>query len=430
MTDNQAFRLWAAPLAVLLLQGCRNDKIEACTELAVQTCGEGEVSEVGASETHNEALEMQAGWSGGHAQYSDVDEVWCVYQCREDAASSGDGNTGNADGTDSDSESDGSLVDDDSGLTEDSGGSLADGDSDGFAAPEDCDDADANVHPDATEVCDEADNDCDGTVDESDAADVVTWYLDSDGDGYGTTTTTVQACSPPSMYVADGTDCDDGASNVNPGESEVADGIDNDCDEVRDEHLLVPGALVLSEIHYHGEHEPDGEWFEVFNASGSVAYLDGFLVDFGGAGFYVAPDAVSVASGDRFVFCFSDLYVGSDCDYVYGSDVNSTSALGSTFNSSLRLADSGTLSLAASGVSVDSTTYYNGSGGWPSVNLSYYGWSIELDATRHTSSDNDSGYNWCSTTSSPGYAYYMRNYGTTSQLADFGTPGAGPSCSR
>ena len=46
----------------------------------------------------------------------------------------------------------------------------------------DCDDAEATVHPGASELCDGLDNDCNEIVD--DGNDVVV-YLDADGDGFG-----------------------------------------------------------------------------------------------------------------------------------------------------------------------------------------------------------------------------------------------------
>ncbi len=94
----------------------------------------------------------------------------------------------------------------------------------------DCDDAVATTYPGADEYCNGADDDCDGTIDEGDAVDATTWYLDSDGDGYGDPTWPDDECTAPSSYVADDTDCDDGRADVFPGAPEVAyDGIDQDC---------------------------------------------------------------------------------------------------------------------------------------------------------------------------------------------------------
>ncbi|WP_242095172.1 putative metal-binding motif-containing protein, partial [Aestuariivivens sediminicola] len=91
----------------------------------------------------------------------------------------------------------------------------------------DCNDNDAAIHPDAIEVCDGIDNDCDGQIDEGVKT---TYYADTDGDGYGDPTSTTQACSAPVGYVSDNTDCDDTDTNVNPGETEILDnGKDDDC---------------------------------------------------------------------------------------------------------------------------------------------------------------------------------------------------------
>ncbi len=93
----------------------------------------------------------------------------------------------------------------------------------------DCDDLDASSHPEGVEVCDGADNDCDGAVDE-DASDSRTWYADKDDDGHGSATDTTQSCAQPSGYLADSSDCDDADPWISPDADEVCDSVDNDCD--------------------------------------------------------------------------------------------------------------------------------------------------------------------------------------------------------
>ncbi|MDP2316603.1 MAG: putative metal-binding motif-containing protein [Pseudomonadota bacterium] len=61
----------------------------------------------------------------------------------------------------------------------------------------DCDDTQAAVNPAATEVCNATDDDCDGVVDEDDAADASTWYADADADGFGDAAASVLACAAP-----------------------------------------------------------------------------------------------------------------------------------------------------------------------------------------------------------------------------------------
>ena len=145
-----------------------------------------------------------------------------------------------------DDDCDGLVDDDDTGV---SGVSAwyADADGDGYGTPAytttacvqpsgyvadftDCDDTEPDAYPGNDESCDGIDNDCDGSTDEDDAVDAGTWYDDADGDGYGDATTAQTACSQPTGTVSDDTDCDDDDASANPGEAEVCDGVDNDCD--------------------------------------------------------------------------------------------------------------------------------------------------------------------------------------------------------
>jgi hypothetical protein len=101
----------------------------------------------------------------------------------------------------------------------------------GYAATStDCDDTDASASPGGTESCDLVDNDCNGVVDDDYSTDAGSWYADDDGDTFGDAADSSASCTQPVGYVADATDCDDAAGDVNPAAEEVCnDGIDNDC---------------------------------------------------------------------------------------------------------------------------------------------------------------------------------------------------------
>jgi hypothetical protein len=169
-----------------------------------------------------------------------------------------------------------------------------DDDGDGWAACEECDDADPAQHPGADELCNGEDDDCDGTVDEDDAIDADTWYADDDNDGYGDPRSTTTACSRPSGYIADSSDCDDNDDDINPGADELCDGIDNDCDGTVDEDSAVDASSWYLDGDGDGYGDPSRTTSACSLPSGYV--VDGTDCDDGDAS--VNPGADELCNGD------------------------------------------------------------------------------------------------------------------------------------
>jgi hypothetical protein len=93
----------------------------------------------------------------------------------------------------------------------------------------DCNDANSYVNPNAIEICNGLDEDCDGENDNSVV--FATFYEDTDGDTYGDPATGQDFCLiPTELFVANGDDCDDTNALVNPAAIEIwENGIDDDC---------------------------------------------------------------------------------------------------------------------------------------------------------------------------------------------------------
>jgi hypothetical protein len=76
-------------------------------------------------------------------------------------------------------------------------------------------------------------------------------WQDSDGDGYGNPGIAIIACVERSGFVANNLDCNDGSAAAFPGNPEVCDGLDNNCDYVVD-NAPVPTGLASTRAEKDG----------------------------------------------------------------------------------------------------------------------------------------------------------------------------------
>jgi hypothetical protein len=179
-------------------------------------------------------------------------------------------------------------------------GPRSDLDRDGYGVLQgDCDDDDPAVHPSATELCNDADDDCDGEVDEE-ATGGAWFYVDGDGDGYGLLAYADQYC----LASVDGWapvhgDCDDDDPSVHPGADERCNDLDDDCDSRVDENPSDPPDWFRDAVG-DGYGDPSDLWVDCDGAEGWVS--DATDCDDGD------PD---ISPGARET-CFTDL--DDDCD--------------------------------------------------------------------------------------------------------------------
>ena len=146
--------------------------------------------------------------------------------CYDLSSSVHPGGTEVCDSADTDEDCDGDADDDDPGGASGTTMWFRDSDRDGYGDSgvwtyacdeptgyvdnnEDCDDWNDHAYPGRTETCDDADNYCDGEIDEEDSTGCETYYLDDDGDGYGHETDRKCLCDPDSSAGYDVTNNDD-----------------------------------------------------------------------------------------------------------------------------------------------------------------------------------------------------------------------------
>ena len=100
----------------------------------------------------------------------------------------------------------------------------------------DCNENDGAVNPNAIELCNTEDDDCDAIVDE-DSVPIALWP-DLDGDGFyeSTDENPVLGCLAPGLSSRAG-DCSPNDSAIGPGQPELCNDIDDDCDGEIDERV-------------------------------------------------------------------------------------------------------------------------------------------------------------------------------------------------
>jgi hypothetical protein len=99
----------------------------------------------------------------------------------------------------------------------------------------DCNDANAALNPGAAEICNLQDDNCNASID--DGLVFVNYFIDADGDNYGTGTPESLCSNPGAGYATVDGDCDDSDNTVYPGATEICDGQDNDCANGSDDGL-------------------------------------------------------------------------------------------------------------------------------------------------------------------------------------------------
>jgi hypothetical protein len=134
----------------------------------------------------------------------------------------------------------------------------------------DCDDNNSSVNPGATELCNDNDDNCNGASDEG--LELLTYYADTDMDGYGDDSNALTSCVPLQGYVLNNEDCNDNNNNIYPGNIEFCNETDDNCDGETDEDVVFQ--------EYYADNDGDDFGDELLGS------------------FCVAPENASLAGGD------------------------------------------------------------------------------------------------------------------------------------
>ncbi|MBN2051923.1 lamin tail domain-containing protein [Candidatus Woesearchaeota archaeon] len=160
------------------------------------------------------------------------------------------------------------------------------------------------------------------------------------------------------------------------------------------------GGLVITEIMYNPDAVSDtaGEWFEVYNPGSSAVNLNGWTIQDLGTDSFTFSQDVLVQPSDYAVLCKNTdntLNGGIICDAGYSSFT-----LGNTADAIVILNPNNEI--------IDDVSYDISVDPWKILNIA--GYSLQLDYSHYSATDNDDGVYWCNA---------FDSYGT----GDYGTPG-------
>ena len=123
----------------------------------------------------------------------------------------------------------------------------------------------ADVNPNADEICNLVDDDCDDLIDDDDGDVLATifWFPDVDEDGFGATNLQVPACEHPGDGFTDvAGDCNDNNPLVNPDATEVCDpnNVDEDCNGLADDQDVDASgrSVAVGAVEVHPDADGDG----------------------------------------------------------------------------------------------------------------------------------------------------------------------------
>ena len=123
----------------------------------------------------------------------------------------------------------------------------------------DCNNNNPNIRPNAIEICNAIDDNCNNLID--DGLTFVNYYIDTDSDGFGAGTATNTCSNPGAGYATNNTDCNNVNSAINPAAIEICNTIDDNCNGIVNEGIAF--------LTYYLDADQDGYYLSSLSACSS-----------------------------------------------------------------------------------------------------------------------------------------------------------------